>query len=163
MKDMDHVLTKVAELLKKKGVKIATAESCTGGMLGNLLTNIPGSSEYFDRGVISYSNRAKIELLGVSPDTLSKHGAVSEETAREMAEGIRKNARVDIGVSITGIAGPTGGTKDKPVGLIYVGLSTKDRTIVKEFFFDGTRLENKENACKAALEMLLELLEEDKR
>ena len=157
-----EILEKVANLLKEKKLKIATAESCTGGMLGNFLTNISGSSEYFDRGIISYSNRAKMELLGVSPETLEKYGAVSEQTAREMAEGVRKRSGVDIGISTTGIAGPTGGTKDKPVGLVYVGLSTEEKTIVRKFLFKGNRIENKESACAAALEMLLELLEGNK-
>ena len=155
----EDLLKKVSTLLKEKKLKVATAESCTGGMLGNLLTNISGSSEYYDRGIISYSNRAKMELLGVSKETLDRYGAVSEPVAEEMAEGIRKRSKVDIGVSTTGIAGPTGGTKDKPVGLVYVGVSTKERTIVRKFLFRGDRIENKESACNAALSMLLEVLE----
>jgi len=155
----EELLNKVANLLKEKRIKIATAESCTGGMLANLLTNISGSSEYFDRGIVSYSNRAKMEMLGVSKETLDKYGAVSEETAREMAEGIRRLAKVDMGISTTGIAGPTGGTEDKPVGLVYIGLSTKKGTIVKRFIFKKDRIGNKESACEAALSMLLEALE----
>lgn len=155
----EDLLRRVADLLKEKKLKIATAESCTGGMLGNLLTNISGSSEYFDRGVISYSNKAKVELLGVSEETLEKYGAVSEQTAIEMAEGIRRRSKVDIGISTTGIAGPTGGTKDKPVGLVYVGISTKDKTIARRFLFKGNRIENKESACNAALSILLDILE----
>lgn len=155
----EDLLRRVSDLLKEKRLKVATAESCTGGMLGNLLTNISGSSEYYDRGVISYSNRAKMELLGVSKETLDKYGAVSEPVAKEMAEGVRKRSKVDIGISTTGIAGPTGGTKDKPVGLVYVGVSTKERTIVRRFLFKGNRIENKESACNAALSMLLEVLE----
>ena len=155
----EDLLRRVAELLKEKRLKIATAESCTGGMLGNLLTNIPGSSEYFDRGVISYSNRAKMELLGVSEETLRTYGAVSEQTAREMAEGIRRRSKADIGISITGIAGPTGGTREKPVGLVYIGISTDKETIVRRFQFGGERIANKEMACNAALSMLLEVLQ----
>lgn len=155
----EDLLRKVADELKKKGLKIATAESCTGGMLANLLTNISGSSEYFDRGIVSYSNRAKIELLGVKEETLERYGAVSEQTAREMAEGVRERSKVDIGISTTGIAGPTGGTKDKPVGLVYIGISTKEKTIVRKFLFKGSRIENKESACNAALSMLLEIVE----
>jgi len=155
----EDLLRRVAELLKEKRLKIATAESCTGGMLGNLLTNIPGSSEYFDRGVISYSNRAKMELLGVSEETLKTYGAVSEQTAREMAEGIRKRSNVDIGISTTGIAGPTGGTREKPVGLVYIGISTDKETIVRRFQFGGDRIANKEMACNAALSTLLEVLQ----
>jgi len=155
-----ELLKKVSSLLKEKGIKIATAESCTGGLVGHTLTNIPGSSLYFDRGVISYSNRAKVELLDVPEDIIERFGPVSEEVARAMAEGIRKKAKVDIGLSVTGIAGPTGGTKEKPVGLVYIGISHHGGTIVKKFQFEGDRLTIKERACEEALRMLLNLLEE---
>ncbi len=155
----EDLLHKVSSLLKKKGLKVATAESCTGGMLGNLLTNISGSSEYYDRGIISYSNRAKIELLGVSEETLHRYGAVSEETAREMAGGIVKRSGVDVGIATTGIAGPTGGTRDRPVGLVYIALATNKGIIVRKYLFEGDRLQNKEKTCNAALYMLLEELE----
>lgn len=155
--DME-VLNKVSDELKKHHLTLATAESCTGGLLAHLLTNISGSSEYFDRGVISYSNKSKIELLGVPEKLLTKYGAVSEEVARTMAEGIRTHAGVDIGVSTTGIAGPTGGTNDKPVGLVYVGIAMHDGVVVKRFLFSGDRLQNKEQACNAALSLLLEVL-----
>ena len=153
-----ELLHKVSSLLKEKGLTVATAESCTGGLVAHTLTNVSGSSEYFDRGVVSYSNRAKMELLGVPSQVLEKHGAVSEETAKAMAEGVRLRSGVDVGVSTTGIAGPTGGTKDKPVGLVYIGVSTRDETVVKKFLFKGDRLSNKESACEAALKMLFELL-----
>jgi len=154
------VLHRVAELLKHKKLTVATAESCTGGLIGHTLTNVSGSSEYYDRGIISYSNRAKMELLGVKEETLKKHGAVSEQTAREMAIGVRERSRVDIGIATTGIAGPTGGTREKPVGLVYIGLSTKEGTVVRKFNFHGNRLENKESTCNAALQILLEYLED---
>jgi len=153
-----ELLHKVSSLLKEKGLTVATAESCTGGLIAHTLTNVSGSSLYFDRGVVSYSNRAKMELLGVSSQVLEKHGAVSKETAKAMAEGVRLRSGVDVGVSTTGIAGPTGGTKDKPVGLVYIGVSTRDETVVKKFLFKGDRLSNKESACEAALKMLFELL-----
>ncbi|MCD6468762.1 MAG: CinA family protein [Thermoplasmata archaeon] len=153
-----ELLHKVSSLLKEKGLTVATAESCTGGLVAHTLTNVSGSSEYFDRGVVSYSNRAKMELLGVPSQVLEKHGAVSEETAKAMAEGVKLRSGVDVGVSTTGIAGPTGGTKDKPVGLVYIGVSTRDETVVKKFLFKGDRLSNKESACEAALKMLFELL-----
>ncbi|RLF26119.1 MAG: competence protein ComA [Thermoplasmata archaeon] len=153
-----ELLHKVSSLLKEKGLTVATAESCTGGLIANMLTNVSGSSLYFDRGVVSYSNRAKMELLGVPSQVLEKHGAVSEETAKAMAEGVKLRSGVDVGVSTTGIAGPTGGTKDKPVGLVYIGVSTRDETVVKKFLFKGDRLSNKESACEAALKMLFELL-----
>ena len=153
------VLRKVAELLKHKKLTVATAESCTGGLIGHTLTNISGSSEYYDRGIISYSNRAKMELLGVKEETLKKYGAVSDQTAREMAMGVRERSKVDIGIATTGIAGPTGGTKEKPVGLVYIGLSVKEGTIVRRFNFHGDRLGNKKSTCNAALQILLEYLE----
>jgi nicotinamide-nucleotide amidase len=152
------LLNKVSDELKKHHVTIATAESCTGGLIAHMLTNISGSSEYFDRGVISYSNVSKIELLGVSEKILTGFGAVNEQVARAMAEGIRKRARVDIGVSTTGIAGPTGGTKEKPVGLVYVGIATRNDVLVKRFVFSGDRLQNKELACDAALSLVLEAI-----
>jgi nicotinamide-nucleotide amidase len=155
--DME-VLNKVSDELKKHHLTLATAESCTGGLLAHLLTNITGSSEYFERGVISYSNKSKIELLGVPEKLLTNFGAVSEQIARAMAEGIRKRAKVDLGVSTTGIAGPTGGTKDKPVGLVYAGIATRNDVMVKRFLFSGDRLQNKEQACDAALSFLLETL-----
>jgi len=159
--DTIELLVRVSEVLKKKGLKVATAESCTGGLIGHTLTNISGSSEYYDRGIISYSNRAKMELLGVPEELLEKYGAVSEEVARAMAEGVREKSKVDIGVATTGIAGPTGGTKDKPVGLVYIGVSTRDKTVVRRYLFHGGRLGNKESTCKAALELLLEVLGEE--
>jgi nicotinamide-nucleotide amidase len=126
------------------------------------LTNISGSSEYFDRGVISYSNKAKQEILGVPEDVLKKYGAVSTEIAEAMAMGIRQRASVDYGLATTGIAGPTGGTKDKPVGLVYIAIATKDHVTVKRFLFSGDRLANKESTCTATLELLLELLSQKK-
>jgi nicotinamide-nucleotide amidase len=157
------LLNKVSVELKKQRLTIATAESCTGGLLAHLLTNISGSSEYFDRGMIVYSNRAKTELLGVPEDLLDRYGAVSEQIAKGMANAIRTRSIVDIGISTTGIAGPTGGTRGKPVGLVYIGISTKKNSIVKKFLFTGGRLVNKENTCNAALELLFEILLEKKR
>jgi nicotinamide-nucleotide amidase len=153
-----EILEKISTILKEKSLKIATAESCTGGLISHYFTNISGSSEYFDRGIVSYSNIAKTELLGVSDDILIKYGAVSEEVAKEMAEGVRKRSSVDIGIATTGIAGPTGGTKKKPVGLVYIAISTKDKTQVNKFQFSGNRLENKESTLNTALNMLLNLL-----
>jgi nicotinamide-nucleotide amidase len=148
----------ISDLLKKNNLKIATAESCTGGLIANTLTNISGSSIYFDRGVISYSNNAKMELLDVQYDILDKFGAVSRDVAKSMAEGIRKKSKVDIGISSTGIAGPLGGSKEKPVGLVFICISTINRTIVKKFLFSGDRLEIKKSSCEAALNLLLEVL-----
>jgi len=150
------LLTSVADELTKQHLLIATAESCTGGLLAHLLTNISGSSVYFDRGVVTYSNTAKTALLGVPRDLLNQFGAVSEQTAAAMAVGIRQHAAVDIGISTTGIAGPTGGTPEKPVGLVYIGLATGKTVTVKRFVFSGDRLANKESTCTAALQLLLE-------
>ncbi len=150
------VLDDLSEILKKRKLTIATAESATGGLIANYLTDISGSSEYFDRGLVTYSNKAKIELLGVSKKTLEKVGAVSKEVAMQMAEGARIKSKVDIAISTTGIAGPTGGTKEKPVGTVYIGFSSEDKTIAKKYQFDGERLENKENFCNQALKMLFE-------
>jgi len=154
----EKLLNDVSQRLKQKNLTIAIAESCTGGLIAHTLTNISGSSDYFDRGIVSYSNRAKIELLGVSERMLKENGAVSEQAARVMAEGIRIKSNVDIGIATTGIAGPTGGTKEKPVGLVYIAISTSKNTEVKKFLFSGNRLQNKENTCIAALSMLLDYL-----
>ncbi len=151
LKDLSSILT-------EKNMMIATAESCTGGLIGHTLTNISGSSSYFDRGIISYSNQAKMELLQVPKDLLEKYGAVSAEVAYAMAEGVRRHSHVDIGIATTGIAGPTGGTKEKPVGLVYIGISTEKETSVKQFQFNGSRLENKKETCTEALYLLYDIL-----
>ena len=150
----EDLLKKILCLLKKQKYTIATAESCTGGLLAHTLTNVSGSSSYFDRGIISYKNRAKTELLGVSEQMLKKHGAVSEEVAREMAERVRTISKVDIGLATTGIAGPTGGTTEKPVGLVYIAISTTNSTTVQKYHFSGNRLQNKEDTVNAVLTML---------
>ena len=117
-------------LLKKQGKKLATAESCTGGLLAKRITDVSGSSAVFDMGCVTYANAAKEMLLSVSPETLEAHGAVSPETAKEMAEGIVRRSGSDLGIGITGIAGPEGGTPEKPVGLIYIALSDGEHTWV---------------------------------
>jgi len=147
-------LNKISLLLKKQRLKIATAESCTGGLIAHTFTNISGASDYFDRGVVSYSNSAKTQLLDVPEKLIKKYGAVSSPVAQAMADGIRKAADVDIGIATTGIAGPMGGTKEKPVGLVFIAISTKDNNIVKKFQFKGNRTQNKHDTCKAALDML---------
>ena len=154
----ENNLKMISDLLKKKNITIATAESCTGGLIAHSLTNISGSSEYFDRGFITYSNNAKIESLDVSKKLLENHGAVSEEVAEAMANGVRTKSKVDIGISTTGIAGPTGGTIEKPVGLVYIAISSNEKTIVKKIQFSGDRHQNKENTCNAALQMLYDII-----
>ena len=128
--------------------------SCTGGLLSGRLVNAPGISESFREGYITYSNEAKEKLLAVSHDTLERFGAVSEETAREMAEGVRRAAGADIGIGITGIAGPDGGTAEKPVGLVYIGCCLRNKTYVKEFIFTGNRSKVRESSVANALTML---------
>ncbi len=130
----------VYKLLKEKNLKIATAESCTGGMLGEFLTSVPGISEFYEMGVITYSNDMKIKLLGVSAQTLDEYGAVSEQTAKEMASGVLRVSGADIGVGITGIAGPGGGSEEKPVGLVYVGIAdSKGGVECRRLTLAGTR------------------------
>ena len=126
-------------LLIKQSLNISVAESCTGGRLSALLTSISGSSAYFDRGYITYSNQAKIDMLDVDAEILEQFGAVSEQTAFEMVDGVIQNSHSDIAVSITGIAGPTGGTVDKPVGMVCFGFCVKDKYFVKTQHFSGDR------------------------
>ncbi len=157
-----NLVNKVSDELKKQKKTIATAESCTGGLLAHTLTNISGSSEYFDRGVITYSNKSKQELLAVPEQLLQRYGAVSKEVAEHMAQGIRQIASVDFDLATTGIAGPTGGTKDKPVGLVFIAIATKDDAVVKRFLFSGDRLANKESTVTVILKELLEILSQKK-
>ena len=157
MKDSE-LLTQVADKLKKRKITISTAESCTGGLVSNTLTNIAGSSEYFKCGVVSYSNKSKIELIGVSDKTLKKYGAVSAQTAKEMALGIKDISKTDIGISTTGIAGPSGGTDEKPVGLVYIGLAIKNKVHTKKFIFHGNRIEIKRKSCEQVLKLINEYM-----
>ena len=129
----------VVSLLREKKLTIASAESCTGGMFAKMIVDIPGSSEIMNESIVTYANSAKIKYLGVSPETLDKFGAVSEETAREMAEGIATAANADIGVAFTGIAGPGGGTEEKPAGLVYMAVKYKDEITVKKLMLKGNR------------------------
>ncbi|PKM77770.1 MAG: competence/damage-inducible protein A [Firmicutes bacterium HGW-Firmicutes-15] len=152
--DDETLVAKVANLLLAQGKRVAVAESCTGGMLGKLITDMPGSSNYFWGGVNSYSNEAKQVLLGVAGETLTSYGAVSEETAREMAQGIRKLSGTDFSLSITGNAGPGGGSPDKPVGLVYIGLAHASGCEVKELRFVGGRDAIRMISAKSALDLL---------
>ncbi len=148
----------VGELLVKRGLTLAVAESCTGGLICHRLTNVPGSSRYLEGGVVAYSYAAKERLLGVKHDTLYEHGAVSEETAREMAEKVRHVFGTDIGLSVTGIAGPTGGLPDKPVGLVYIALSARRFSECVRYVWPHDREGNKAASAEAALQMLLAYL-----
>lgn len=152
----------VGELLKLRGLRLAVAESCTGGLLSHLVTNVAGSSAYFMGGVTAYANEAKVHLLGVKWETLENYGAVSAETVIEMARGARSALQADIGVSTSGIAGPGGGTPEKPVGTVWVGLSTRESETARHFLWQGDRLAVKEQTALAALNMLLEYFREGK-
>lgn len=158
---MEEQMQRLADLLTERGITVATAESCTGGLIGDTLTSVPGSSAYYEGGVISYSNAMKQRFLNVAEETLEQHGAVSDQTAREMAKGIRDAAAVDIGIATTGVAGPGGGTPAKPVGLVYIALADSDGVTVARHVFDGTRRENKEATCRTALQMLLDRVGHD--
>ena len=149
----------VGELLRQSGLHLAVAESCTGGLISHLLTNVAGSSTYYLGSVTAYANEAKIRLLGVSQDTLAKHGAVSAETALEMGRGIRHALASDIGVSVTGIAGPTGGTAEKPLGTVWIGISTPNEEYARHFLWSGSRLAIKKQSAQAALKLLAEHLQ----
>ena len=135
-KDIENI---IGDLLKEKKLTLSTAESCTGGLIADRLTNIPGSSAFFQGGIIAYSNDVKISGLGVSEKMLNKRGAVSSDVAKDMAKGIRQKYNTNIGLSTTGIAGPEGGSIDKPVGLVYIGLSTEDREESFKFNFSISR------------------------
>ena len=149
----------IGERLRERGWKLATAESCTGGKIAQLITSIGGSSDYFQGGVVSYSNDAKVELLGVSRATVERVGAVSRECAAEMARGARVALHANVGVSSTGIAGPGGATARKPVGLVYIGIATPAGEEVQELHLDGDRLTIIDAATRAALELVLKQVE----
>jgi nicotinamide-nucleotide amidase len=149
----------IAEALTEKRLTIAVAESCTGGLIANRLTDVPGSSVYFERGLVTYSNEAKIQLLGVPAETIDQQGAVSEETARLMAEGVRRIAKTALGLSSTGIAGPTGGSKEKPVGTVYVALADGAQTICRHYAYRWDRKRNKLVSSEAALFLLKNYLQ----
>ena len=133
---LNNQLKKLTALLKKKKLKVAAAESCTGGLICYNLTKIPGSSKYFMMGVVSYSNKSKIDLLKVRQKTLTKYGAVSTETCKEMCKNLLKISKTNIAISITGIAGPDGGTKKKPIGLVYIGICSKKKLEIIKFSFN---------------------------
>ena len=146
-------------LLRLRGLKLATAESCTGGLVADQITDVPGSSDYFIGGVVAYAYEVKVALLHVSWDTLRLHGAVSRETVIEMARGVRTALGADIGVSVSGIAGPGGGMPEKPVGTTWIGLSARDGDWARKFVWDGDRRANKESSAQAALQIVQEYLE----
>lgn len=148
----------VGEKLKSRHLTVSAAESCTGGLLTSYLTDVSGSSAYVMGAVVTYSNAAKMQFAGVNEATLIAHGAVSEPTAREMAVGICATFGTDVGLSVTGIAGPTGGTPEKPVGLVYIGVVIRGESWVERHIWSGDRVSNKQQSAHRALAMLSELL-----
>jgi PncC family amidohydrolase len=156
---MDQSLPQViGDLFRARHLKLTTAESCTGGLVGDLITNVPGSSDYYLGGFVAYSYEAKTALLGVPPDLLLAYGAVSEETARAMAHGARERLRADVAIAVTGILGPGGATTTKAVGLVYLALVAADADWCRQFSWSGDRLENKRHSAVAALQILKEYL-----
>lgn len=149
----------VGELLVQRGFTLAVAESCTGGLVSHRITNVPGSSRYFLGGVTAYAYGAKVALLGVTQETLDSYGAVSAETVLQMARGVRKALGADVGISISGIAGPDGGTSVKPVGTTWIGYSSAEGEEARHYEFPGDRLLVKEQASEAALQLLADHLQ----
>jgi len=151
---MKHLLEHIHKTLVKNRRTLAVAESCTGGLLAGALTSLSGSSAYFMFGAVVYSNRAKQQVLNVPAPMLEKYGAVSEPVGRALAENVRKKARTDFGIGITGLAGPTGGSAEKPVGTVFIAVSSRTRTICHRFQFKGTRTSIRTQSVKAALVLL---------
>jgi len=157
--ELHQLATELGDKLRARGWMLATAESCTGGWVGQLLTSLPGSSEWYERGFITYANAAKVEMLGVPEETLTAHGAVSEQTAGAMAAGALKHSHTQATLAISGIAGPGGGTPQKPVGLVCYGWALADGTVMSSTCrLDGDREEIRSRAVAAALRGLIELI-----
>ena len=157
---MEYDTGRLAELLISCHLTLATAESCTGGLIANIITDRPGSSGYFAGGIIAYSNAVKCSLLGVPAEILEQYGAVSTQVAEAMAAGARKILNTDIAVSATGIAGPTGGSPEKPVGLVFIGIAFGEKVISKKFLFTGEREGIKAETCKEAVKFLVEEIQQ---
>lgn len=156
--DIKGIEEKLVELLIEKKLTITTAESCTGGMISSALVNVPGASSVLNEAYVTYSNEAKMRLLGVEGETLDTVGAVSEETARQMAEGAAKAASADCAIAVTGIAGPDGGTEDKPVGTVYAGYYVCGKVVVERYQFDGDRYEVRHQTALKTIDRICELL-----
>ncbi len=153
------ILERISKIIKKfsnENIKIAVAESCTGGFVSHMFTNISGASKVFERGIVCYSNQTKIDLLNVDPQIIEKYGAVSDNVVKQLAYNIRVLSNVDIGIGISGIAGPTGGTPEKPVGLVFIGISIEEKMYVQQYNFKTDRITFK----KKVLEKIIQFLEE---
>ncbi len=155
-KSLKNQVQKLLDLCIEKKLKLAIAESCTGGLLTSLITDIAGSSKILECGLVTYSNQTKIDFLGVSKRNLDKYGAVSQEIANEMLQGILKNCHVDIAIAITGIAGPDGGTENKPVGTVFIGFATLDKNIIKQYNFIGNRSQIRFESVAKSLELAID-------
>ena len=140
-------------------MKLTTAESCTGGLLAGTFLNVPGASSVYDEGYVTYANRAKTKILGVKKKTLKEHGAVSKQIAKQMAKGAAKAAGADVAISVTGIAGPDGGTEEKPVGLVYIGCYVNGKTKVRKCLFKGDRSQVREQSVQAAMQFAIECIQ----
>ena len=162
-RDLEAVALKLGRALHVRGWRLAAAESCTGGWIAKVLTDVPGSSQWFDGSIVAYSNAAKTGLLGVSADVLAAHGAVSEETACAMADGARSRFAADLAVAVTGIAGPGGGTADKPVGTVHFAWVTAGGTTAARRIFAGSRESVRRHTVALALERLVELVLADEQ
>lgn len=161
-KDLDDLVEKLSRLLLEQNKTMACAESCTGGLIAALMTARPGSSAVFERGYVTYSNEAKIESLGVPSGLITKFGAVSDECAERMAQGALQQSHADIAVSVTGIAGPDGGTNEKPVGLVYIGIAAWGHDIaVHKHIFSGDRAHIRTHACSQALRQVIATLDSE--
>jgi PncC family amidohydrolase len=159
---VDAVLaSRVGQLLRQRNLTVSVAESCTGGRLGDRITDVPGSSDYFMGGVISYSNAAKVNLLGVDSAVLASKGAVSRKVAIQMASGVRRELKTDIGVGVTGIAGPTGGSRAKPVGLVFIAVCSETSSTCAKKIFKGSRTSIKRQSTEEAVRMLHEFILKD--
>ena len=156
---IEELVKQLAAKLTEKGWMLATAESCTGGMIAAACTDLAGSSQWFDRGFVTYSNEAKTEMLGVPAELIAKHGAVSEEVVRAMAEGALRHSRAQISIAVTGVAGPGGGSGEKPVGTVWVGWCLKDHTQVQCLHLSGTRSDMRAATVTKALHRLCELVQ----
>ncbi|MFX0104836.1 MAG: CinA family protein [Candidatus Hodarchaeota archaeon] len=159
--DILERISKVIQELYDRNIQIAVAESCTGGYISHMFTNISGASKVFERGIVCYSNKAKIDLLNVDPKTIEKNGAVSENTVKQLAYNIRVLSNVKIGIGISGIAGPTGGTPEKPIGLVFIGFSTEKQTITQKYNIKAERITFKKKVLEKVVLGIEEFLEEE--
>lgn len=159
LKEGKHIEEQVVERLKELQLTVTTAESCTGGLIAARLVNVAGASQVFGRGFVTYANEAKEEELGVKHETLQQHGAVSKQTVKQMARGAAEHGKADVAIAVTGLAGPDGGTKEKPVGLVYVGIFYKDKVYWQEFHFKGNRSTIRELTVVNSLQNVLRVLQ----